>query len=805
MQSLLRNLRFGARQLGKSPGFAITTILALALGIGANTAIFTVTNALLLRPFPYHDPAQLITITVKHKSEDFGITLQRYELMRDFSRSFQSVAVWTSDNLNLTGNGEPVQVPVARVAWNFFALLGVQPQLGRAFTAEEGRPEGRPVVILSDTIWRSRYHADPKIVGQVVMLDSTAHTVVGVLPAGIEFPFLGQGDIFTPRYFELSLMPAERLRTGVGYMGMVARLRPEVTLSLANTEVSVLNQRYREQNPTLPDANPAFLMAAEDLRNLVVGDLRSKVLMLSVAVGLVLLIACANVASLLLSRALARRREVAVRTALGASRGAIFSQMLTESVMLALVAGVVGVGLGWAATQALDAWGATQLPQGVQVGIDGRVLLFTLAASLLSGILFGTIPALQLARVDLNTALRDEGRGASAGRTRMRSTGLLVIGQVGLSLLLLIGAGLLLRSFEKLLHVDPGFDAHNLLTTEISLSTVKYAKPQQQIAFFDDMLRRIGAQPGVESAAVSSALPLSFRRITPVLPEGQPEVALAQRPFVDIEAISPQWFQTMRIPLRAGRAFTAADNGQGAAVVIVNETFARQFWPNQDPLKMHVIVGRRPRRAEVIAVAADVKNRGLEAEPMPQLYLPFPQLAWGDMNLLVRTSVPPLTITSGLRAKVAAVDSDQPLTKIQTVDDLVDSSRAQPRFMLFLVGAFSFTALALAIIGIYGVVSYSVAQRQQEFGIRMALGAERSDVLRLVLRQGLSLALIGIAGGLAAALLLTKLAGSLLYKVGARDPATFVLAPIVFLAIALLACYLPARRATKVDPIQALR
>jgi len=804
MQSFLRNLRFGLRVLGKSPGFTAITILTLALGIGANTAIFTVTNALLLRPFPFHEPEQLVNITVKDKSTDFGLTLQRYELTRDFNRSFQSVAVMTFDNLNLAGNGEPVQAAVVRVAPDFFSVLGVQPQLGRAFTADEGRPEGRPVAMLSDAIWRSRYHADPKIVGQAVMLDSTAYTVVGVLPAGIQYPFAAPAEIWTPRYFELSLMPAQRLRMGVGYLAMVARLRPGVSLSAANTELSVLNQRYREQNPALADASPGFVMAAEDLRDLIVGDMRGKVLILSVAVGLVLLIACANVASLLLSRALARRREMAVRTALGASRGVIFRQLLTESMMLAIAAGVLGVGLGWVATRALSAWGGSQLPQGLPVGIDLRVLLFMLAASLLAGVFFGTIPALQLARVDLNTALRDEGRSSSSGRTRTRTSSLLVISQVALSLLLLIGAGLLLRSFEKLFHVDPGFDAHNVLTTEISLSTVKYAKPQQQIAFFDDVLRRIGTQPGVQSAAISAALPLGFKRVTPVLPEGQPQAPLAERPFVDVEAISPQWFQTMRVPLLAGRTFTAADNGQAPLVVIVNETFARQYWPNQDPLKMHVAVGRRA-PAEVIAVAADVKNRGLEPEPQPQLYLPFPQLAWGDMNLLVRTTVPPRLIASSVRAQVAAIDGDQPLTKIQTVEDLVDDSRAQPRFTLLLLSAFSFTALMLAMIGIYGVISYSVAQRRQEFGIRMALGAERANILRLVLRQGFTLAVIGIGVGVVAALLLTKLAGSLLCKVGARDPATFVLAPLIFLAIALVACYLPARRATKVNPIEALR
>jgi putative ABC transport system permease protein len=536
-----------------------------------------------------------------------------------------------------------------------------------------------------------------------------------------------------------------------------------------------------------------------------VGDVRGKVLVLSAAVAFVLLIACANVASLLLSRALARKKEVAVRTAMGASRGVLVRQLLTESMLLALFAGIVGAGLSWAATRALVAWGADQLPFGIPIGLDLRVLLFMLIISIFAGLIFGTIPALQLARVNPNTTLRDEGRGISLGHSRTQIKNLLVVGQVALSLLLFIGAGLLLRSFVRLLHVDPGFDPENVITMDVSLPTVKYAKPEQQIAFFDEVLRRVSALPGVRNAAISAALPLSFKRISPVLPEGQPDVPLAQRPFIDIEAISPQWFQTMRVPLRAGRDFAPADNAQAPKLVIVNETFARRFWPNQNPLGMHIIVGRSPAPAEVVGVAADIKNKGLDQDTQAQLYLPFPQLPWGDMNLLVRTAVAPQNITSAVRAQVAAVDPDQPVTKVQTVNELMDSSRSQPRFTMLMLGVFSATALTLAVIGIYGVLSYSVAQRRQEFGIRLALGAERADILRLVVRQGLVLAFGGIAIGLLAALLFTRLMSSLLYKVGARDLATFILTPLLFVCVALLASYLPARRATKVDPMEALR
>ena len=805
MQALLRNLRFGARILGKNPGFAAATILTLALGIGANTAIFTVTSALLLRPFPYPYPEQLVTVIAKDSTRTFQTTLMRYELVRDVNQSFQSVAVWTNDNLDLTGVGEPLQVPIARVSPSFFSALAVQPQLGRTFTDEEGRPEGKPVVMLSDSIWHSRFRGDRNIVGQTINLDETPHTVVGILPANIRFPFVGNAEIWTPRYFEYSLMTPQRLRMGVGYLQMLARLRPETTLQRADAELALLNQRYREQNPRAPDASPDASMATQSLRDLVVGNVRGKVLVLSAAVAVVLLIACANVASLLLSRALARKKEIAVRTALGATRGELVRQLLTESLLLALIAGVLGIGLSWAATRVLVTWGANQLPPGIPIGIDLDVLLFTLMISVFAGVMFGTVPALQLARSNPNTALRDEGRGVSLGHTRAQMKNLLVVSQVALSLLLLIGAGLLLRSFLRLLRVDPGFDAQNVLTMEISLPTVKYAKPDQQTAFFDEILRRVSILPGVRNAATSATLPLTIKRITPVLPEGQPDVPLPQRAFLDIEAISPQWFQTMRVPLLAGREFAATDDAKAPKVVIANESFARRFWPNQNPIGKHVIVGRWPDPAEVIGVAADVKNNGLEQDSQPQLYLSFPQIPWTDMNLLVRTAVPPKGLISAVRAQIAAVDPDQPVTNAQTVEELVDAFRSQPRFTMLLLAVFSATALTLAIIGIYGVLSYSVAQRRQEFGIRLALGAEYDDILRLVVRQGLLLATGGIAIGLVASLVLTRLMSSMLYKVGTRDVVTFVLTPALFLCVAVFASYVPARRATKINPVEALK
>jgi putative ABC transport system permease protein len=804
MQSLLRDLRFAARMLARDPGFTTVAILTLALVIGTNTAMFSVTSALLLRPFPYRQPQQLVSIDVKDDTTDYPVTLMRYELLRDRARSFEGVAAWTNDNFNLSGIGQPVQVPIARVSPNFFSLLGVRPALGRTFIDNEGRPEGQPVVILSNSIWRSHFNSNPGIVGQKIALDGNPYVVVGVLPAAAQFPFVGPADIWTPRYFELTLMPSQRLRTGVGYLSMIARLRSGTTLAQSDAELAVLNQQYREENPATPDAGPSVRMTADPLRDLVVGDVRAKLWMLSGAVAVLLLIGCANVASLLLSRALVRRRELAVRAALGASRSAVVRQLLTESMLLAVAAGILGTVLGWGADRALAVWGTGQIPQGMPVGIDVRVLLFIVAITVLTGAITGIFPAIQLARLDLNSTLRDEGRGVSGGRTRGRLKSLLVISQVALTLPLLVGAGLLVRSFDRLLHVDPGFEAHNVLTMEVSLPTAKYATPEQQIAFFNEALRRISALPGVRDAAVSAAVPLSWKRVSPVLPEGQPNVPLSQRPFVDIEAISPRWFQTMRVPLLSGRAFTDADDAHAPPVVIVNNTFARRFWRGENPVGKHVLLGRRPEPAEVVGVAADVRNKGLAQNTQPQLYLPFPQLPWSDMNLLIRTAVPPLSMAGAVQAQISGVDPNQPVTAIQTVDDLMNSSRAQPRFTTLLLGLFSATALGLAALGLYAVLAWSVTQRRQELGIRLALGAKRGDIVWLVMRQGLVLVASGIAVGFVFALLLTRFMASTLYKTSAHDVAAFALAPLLFLCITLVACYLPARRATEVNPLEAM-
>lgn len=805
-----RDVRYGLRMILRNMAFSLAAIVTLALGIGGNTAIFTITNALLLKPLPYHDPGELIGLDLQRKSSggssSNGFSLNRFEEVRDRNRSFSGIAVAADDTLNLTGHGEPMQALVARVSPNYLSVLGISAEKGRNFTDEEGRPEGKPVVMISDSLWHTRFGGDPAIIDQTIHLDSAPYTIVGVVPPGIQCPLIGPADIWSPRYFELSLLTPQHIRAGVGYLTPVARLKPGVSITAARVEMEVLNQQYKQENPKVPDGGPNVGVVAAKLQDLMVGDLGPRLRFLFLAVGVVLLIACANVASLLLARALSRRKEMAVRTALGAARSSLIRQLLVESVMLALAAGVCGLAISVAATRSLSFWAAGNLPQGVSVSADRSVLLFTLIISVVVGIAFGIFPAVQLSYTNVNESLRDEGRSGTGSRRRTQLGGLLVIVQVMLSLVLLIGAGLLLRSFSHLLRADAGFEPHNVLTMKISLPTVKYDSAEKQIAFFDELLRRVSTSPGVTSAAISAALPLRPIRITPVLPEGQPEVPLAERPFIIIETISPRYFETMGVPLHAGRLFTDADHAHAASVLIVNEAFAHRFWPKENPIGKHIVVGRQP-PGEIVGVTGNVKNHSLALDTEPQIYLPFSQLPWASMNLLVRTPIDPHAMANTVRAQVNGVDADQPVTAVETMDEFLDNARAQPRFTTLLLSIFSGVALVLATIGIYGLLSYSVAQRRPELGVRIALGAEKSDILGLVVRQGLRLVSIGVGLGLISALILTRLLGAFLslYKVSAYDLTTFVLGPLVFGMIGILASCLPAWRATEVSPTQALR
>ncbi len=809
MGFLLRDLRYAVRGFAKSPGFAAVAVLTLALGIGANTAIFSVANALLLRPLPYAEPDRLVLLSSQKTGMPFTLGLLswiRFEQLSRESRSFSGLAAFTNEVFNLTGLDQPEQLQAARVSWNFLPVLGIQPSLGRGFTLQEDRPGGLPVVLLSDRLWRRRFAADRSVVGHHITLDQQDYTIIGVLPAGFRFDLLGpQTDLVATRVFDLNLATPQQVQGGAGFLNAVARLRPGVRLDQAQAEMNALAARYRSERPGFPDADPALTVRAGWLRDDTVANYRSTVWILFGAVGLVLLIACGNVASLLFARALGRRSETAVRTALGAARGHLVRQLLTESVLLSLGGGFAGVLLSAWGTRLVVSLAGSQLPCAQEISTDGRVLLFTLVLSIGVGLLFGLAPVFQVSRAQLNTVLRGEGRGATPGNNRNTVLQLLVLGQVALSTVLLIGAGLLLRNFVQLRATSPGFDSSNLLTMNISLPQARYSGKSEMIAFFDDLLRRVREVPGVRTAAVASALPSNPSRFSPALLEEQPAVPLAQRPLFNIQTFSPGYAETLRLPVLRGRPFNGRDGATAARVALVNESVVRRFWPRQNPIGKRIWLGRQTDPVEVVGVLGDVRNIGLAKDTQPEIYLPFAQLPWAFMNLIVRTEGDPHRFATAIRGSVLATDRDQPVTQVRTMEEVLDDAAAQPRFTTVLLGALSGTALLLALVGIYGVIAYSVAERTGEMGVRIALGAQRADILRLVLRQGLGVVLSGIAVGLAVSLALTRLLASQLYHISPTDPPSFFGSAALFVVVAALASYVPARRAMRVDPILALR
>jgi len=781
----------------------------MAVGVGANTAIFSVANALLLRPLQYAQPDRLVLLSSELKAagvKQVPLTYPRFTLVNERSRSFTGVAAFCAEVFNLTGRGDPEQIQAARVSWNFFDILGVHPALGRLFRAEEDQPAGAPVALIGNALWARRFASDPSAVGRSVTLDSKDYTIIGVLPPDFRFALLGPKiEIFAPRVFDLNIITPEQARAGTGFLNYVARLRPGTGIAGAQREMNALSAQYRREFPRFPDADPDLIVRVGNLRDEMVSGVRPAVLILFGAVTLVLLIACANVASLLLSRALGRKREIAVRAAIGASRAGLIRQLLTESLMLALLGGVLGALLSAWGTHALAGMAQGSLPRASEIRTDGYVMAFTLLVSMLAGIFFGLVPALQISRADLNSVLRSEGRGSTSGRRRNAMRNLLVVSQVALSMLLVIASGLLLRNFAQLRSRNPGFDPHNLLTLNVALPPARYSKPAQMAAFFSELVRQVRAVPGVGSAAGSSALPVNPSRFSPALPEGQPQLPLSQRPVFNIQMPGPGYAATLRIPVARGREFTERDDAHAPLVAMVNQSLARRYWPNENAVGKHILLGRIPQPLEVVGVLGDVRNLGVAADVGLEIYIPFAQRPWANINLIVRTAGDPHAFVAAVRARVLSIDADQPVTAVQTMEELLETGAAQPRFTAFLLGALSGTALLLAVVGIYSVIAYSVAERTHEMGIRIALGAEPADILRLVLRQGLLLALSGIAIGVAASFALTRLMASLLYHVSVTDPATFVTGSLLFAAVALLASYLPARRATRVDPMVALR
>lgn len=805
---MFQDLRFGVRMLWKNPGFTLVAVLTLALGIGANTAIFSVVYAALLRPLPYPDAGQLVQVKKESSPAWFemiggGEIVSGGEFLewRDHNQVFSRLAAYGGGEANLTGMNEAERIAVGRVSADFFPLLGIQPAIGRSFIPEEDRPSGEHVVVLGHGIWQSRFGGDALVVRRTLTLDDKSHTIIGVLPPTFHFP--EPYEMWVPLALDEGAVRAGKQLT---LLRTIARLEPGVTMEAARAD---LNAITRAAGGDRPPPSSGGRVQVITLREQFVGAARLMLLVLLAAVGFLLLIACANVANLLLARAAVRRREIAVRLALGASRWRIVRQLLTESTLLSLLGAAAGALVAVWGVGAMRTMGVADLASVQDIGVDAPVLGFTLLISLANGLLFGLAPALQASRPEVSEWLKEGAATTSGGRARQRLRSLLVISEIALSLVLLIGAGLIVRSFVRLLSVDPGFRPEGALTMQITLSESRY-DGQRRAEFFRQLLERLGGLPDVRAVGAIDRLPLgnySASIAAGVDIEGAPQHVSGKQLPIAIAAVAGDYFRAMGIQLKRGRAFNEHDDATAAQpVVIVNETFAEQYFGSADPVGKRVSgFGPDGEWLTIVGVVGDVRQKGLDREPEAEIYWPYSRAGGGRMSVVLRTEGDPRSLVATARAAVRALDPHQPVHGVMTMEQRLAGSYAPRRSSMLLLGIFAVLALMLAAVGIYGVMSYAVAQRTHEIGIRMALGARAGDVLKLVVVHGLVLTLTGAVIGLTAALGLTKLMSSMLYEVSATDPLTFVLTATLLVVVALLACYLPARRATKVDPLVALR
>ena len=809
MGTLIQDLRYGMRMLLKRRGFTAIAILTLALGIGANTAIFSVINAVLLSPLPFEQPERLVRLGGRdlRKQEELPSTFSVPDFYDWRARNtvFEEIAAVDGSSPSLTGAGEPERMRGAKVSPNFFSVLKVNPAAGRAFLAEEERRGNHYVVVLSHALWQRRFGGDPSIINKQIELSGEKFTVVGIMPGDFQMPRFtgedfGEPELWTPFAPNLKDWP----RSGRSVDAAIGRLKPGVTMEQAQAELDSIGQQLQQQ---YPKSNVSAGVKVVSLYEQMVSAARPALFVFVAAVGLVLLIACANVANLLLARSATRGKEIAIRTALGARRGRIVRQLLTESVLLAIMGGALGLLLAMWATDLLLTLNEETIPRFEQAGLNGRVLLFTILISTLTGLFFGLAPALHASNPDLNETLKDGGRtSAGAGRGRVRS--LLVVSEIALSLVLLIGAGLLIKSFVRLQSVDPGFDPQNVFTMTVYLNGTKYPQDEQHPVFFDQVAERARALPGVEHVGLVSNLPISGnydRR--PIYPEGQ---LISEGEAQDAEEymVNADYFDALRIPLREGRFFNAEDKANAPLAVVIGESTARRFWPNESAVGKRIKMGDAANPwLNIVGVVGDVRHYGLDKPANLQVYQPHEQRPAQQMTLVVRASQAGGEggLTAAVRNQVWAVDKDQPVYHIKPMGQYVADSIAERRFNMLLVAIFAGVALVLASVGIYGVMSYTVSQRTREIGLRMALGAQGRDILKLVVGQGIILTLVGVAAGVAVAFAVTRAMSSLLYGVSAADPLIFSGVALLLTFVALLACYLPARRAARVDPMEALR
>ena len=801
LENTLRDITYSTRVLLKSYAFTIVVVLTLALGIGANTAIFSFANGILLRPLPYPQPDRLVVLdetAYKRGIDSASVSYPNFLDWREQNTVFEDVAVhFGTSRFALSGAGEPVQIYGGRVSQGLFEILRVAPQLGRTFTADEDRPEQDAVVILGHDLWQRNFGGDPNIVGKKIVLSNRARTVVGVMPRGFRFPEIS--ELWVP----LALTPQLFTRTDHG-LESIARLKDGVTLSAAQAEMHNIAARIEQANPV---TNEGLGVKVMSLRDNLAGDYREGLLILLGVVGCVLLVACVNVANLMLARATARQKEFALRAALGASRWRIMRQLLVESLLLAVIGGTLGFALSLLALRLLLKAIPIQLPFWMDFGIDLRVLGFTIGITLLTGLLFGAVPALQTSRVELNDTLKEGGRGSVGFRGRSRS--LLVVTEIALSLMLLVGAGLMIKSFMRLRQVNIGLDAKNVFTATVILPQTKYSKPEQRTGFFNDFVGRVRNLPGVEAASATGTLPLGGNRWGRSLTvEGYPVLSVGQAPRIQHTVVTPDYFRTMGITLLAGRDFTEADSKDAPKVTIVDERLARHYWPNDTAIGKRVRFGP-PEANEpwhtIVGVVRSVRHLHMQADAEESVYLPHQQIPIGALTVVARTTSDPLEVTSAIRHELAQLDRDQPLSAVASMEEVVAESIWQPRLYATLFAFFAGGALILALIGIYGVMAFLVQTRTHEIGVRMALGATARDVFTLIVGRGMKLTIIGVVIGVAGAIGLTRLMHSLLFNTSATDPLTFIGISLLLSLAAFLACYIPARRAAKVDPLIALR
>lgn len=803
MGTFLQDLRYATRMLAKQPAFTVIAVLTLALGIGANTSIFSLVNSVLLRPLPYLDANRIVYFEGKNPSQgitDSNISVLDFQDWTTQSQVFSHAAFFWTGGAALAEQGrEPERVPRAGVTIRFFDLLGVQPMLGRNFLEEEDRPGSSTAVIVSEGLWKRRFGSDRSIIGKTITINTQPVTVVGVMPAGFEFPENTQ--IWTPA----AVNSAEEPRDNRSYSAL-GRLKPGVELEQAQSQISAISAQLAQ---AFPDTNKDWDAHLARLQERLVRSVRSSLLLLLGAVGFVLLIACANVANLLLARAAARQKEVAIRTALGASRSRITRQMLTESILLSTIGGALGLMLSFWLIELLISISPPDSPRLSETNLDYRVLAFTLAISVFTGLIFGLAPALHASKLDVSGSLKEGGRsGEGYHRTNARS--LLLIGEVAMSLILLVAAGLLIKSFMRLQEVKPGFNPERVLIASLSLPDAKYKDDQQRIDFYRALIERLKTLPGVQAVGAGANLPLhasGYGIGRSFIPEGRP---LTADKAVDASwsTITPTYFEALQVPLRAGRAFNERDNASAPKVVIVNRKVAiKHFGSEIAAIGRRITIWRDEKfPREIVGVVGETKPGALEEESGAQIYTPHSQDgSWGFMTLAIRTTAHPAAMTSTLRREVIGFDKDLPIFNVKTMEDVVAQSIGSRRLSMMLLSVFAGAALLLAAVGIYGVMAYTVTQRTQDIGIRMALGAQAGDVVRMVVSQGMTLALIGIGVGLAGALGLTRVMANLLFGVNATDPITFAAISLLLAFVALLACYLPARRASNVDPIVALR